>query len=615
MSAETLKTLTTLWAKQGLSPSKLEAREDGTILASERRGLAESQTLYVDDANGEALTLSPEAFELKELLGQGGMGQVRLADQPTLRRQVAVKTTFGDENRGAVAALLKEAWVGGCLEHPNVVPVHALGRSGPLPAMVMKRVEGRSWDVVLEEGTPHADLGGHLDVFVQVCHAVHYAHTRGILHLDLKPENIMIGEFGEVYVLDWGLAASFGDEGPTWLKAAAELTGIAGTPGYMAPELVVADAAAIGPRTDVYLLGAVLHHVITGGPLHEGETVMLQLSNAFSSIPPDYGPEVPAELASIVRRATHRDPQERFASVEALRETVEGFLHHRGADRAVALAEQTLEELHTALRPGASAVDLEPRFAECELALEQARRAWDEHPRLAPLQTQLLAGRFEHAMLQRQPDAAKAALDRMEDPPPEFQERLTQLRHDLDERERRVARLEDMSRELDVTLGRQDRRIVFLSLGAIWAVVNITFGWLGRSGIYVIDYEELLAEGVAMVAAFVPLGWVRRRVLFQNLANRKLYGGFIFTAVAVELFWAAGYKLGIPVLDAVSLTPLFYTYAFATLAIVLDRRFWWGALALACAAMTAGLTEAWTYDVIGVGGLVAVVATSWAWRE
>ncbi len=610
--SDVTEALTTLWRDRGLSPSQLRAEDDGTILASDRRGLAESQTLFANDsAEGEALALSPEPFELHELLGRGGMGLVRSASQATLRRPIAVKTALDVADRGAIAALLKEAWVGGSLEHPNVIPVHALARDSDGPALMMKRVEGIGWNEVLQE----RELGRDLDTFIQVCHAIHYAHTRGILHLDLKPENVMIGGFGEVYVLDWGLAASHGDDAPEWLTPASELTGIAGTPGYMSPELASGDVGAIGPRTDVYLLGAVLHHAVTGGPLHTGETLMLQLSRAFISKPQDYPDDVPRELVRIIHRATAPAPADRFESVDALRRAIEGFLQHRRADRTIARAEAVLSSLREALAAAYEAIDIEPRFAECEVALEQARRAWAEHPRLSSLQDDLWRQRFAHAEDRGDIAAAREALERLSEADASLESRLRELISAADARAKRVARLEAMQRELDVTLGRQDRRRVFVGLGLVWAAVCVGLGVATRAAWFELGYEQLLAEGVALVAVLFPFGYWRRKVLFQNRANRKLYGGLVFTAVAVELFWVVSLLLDVPVLHAVALTPMFYTFAFGTLAITLDPRFWWGTVPLAITSVATAFATTWTHDLLGVGGLCAVLATSWAWRE
>ncbi|MCZ7681391.1 MAG: protein kinase [Sandaracinaceae bacterium] len=154
---------------------------------------------------------------LRGTLGEGGMGIVRLATQRSLGRDVAVKTVKGSQAaERATGALLREACVMGLLEHPNVVPVYDLvvGDAGE-PAIVMRKIEGSSWASVMHDPAAlrarfdaEDALEWNLRVLAQVCNVVDFAHSRGILHRDLKPENVMLGEFGEVYVVDWGLAVA-----------------------------------------------------------------------------------------------------------------------------------------------------------------------------------------------------------------------------------------------------------------------------------------------------------------------------------------------------------------------------------------------------------------------
>ncbi len=209
------------------------------------------------------------------LLGEGGMGRVLAAEQVALGREVAVKVVRDGGRAADVDALLREALIAARLEHPNVVPVHLLGRGEDgAPIFVMRRIEGVPWSDVLRDAAAapgmFADardpLEMHLRVLLEVCGAVQFAHARGILHRDLKPENVMLGAFGEVYVVDWGIALNLADD--PRLPRIADARGVVGTPAYMAPEMALGDAAALSPRTDVYLLGAVLHRVLTGAPPH-----------------------------------------------------------------------------------------------------------------------------------------------------------------------------------------------------------------------------------------------------------------------------------------------------------------------------------------------------------
>ncbi|MCA9606368.1 MAG: protein kinase, partial [Myxococcales bacterium] len=194
--------LTTIWRQRGLSPSHLTVRPDGTLSASDRQLSLDSKTLVSPQlATVAGAELVEEPLEVGDELGRGGMGVVHVAKQTALRRDVAVKQL--QEDRAGLANLLKEAWVGGHLEHPNIVPVHTLAAG---PAVVMKRIEGTSWRdfVRAPETVPDADdpLGWHLGVLSSVCDAIAFAHARGVLHLDLKPDNVMVGAFGEVYVVD-----------------------------------------------------------------------------------------------------------------------------------------------------------------------------------------------------------------------------------------------------------------------------------------------------------------------------------------------------------------------------------------------------------------------------
>src|SRR5262249_2783401 len=159
----------------------------------------------------------------------------------------------------ALGGLLTEAVITGSLEHPSIVPVHALGcDDAGRPVLVMKRIEGVCWRGMARDEHPpgwaaiDAAGGGrrtaHVANLMAVCNAMHFAHRRGVVHRDLKPGNVMIGSYGEVYVVDWGIAAR--------IEAGPSPVALVGTPAYMAPEMVWGEAHRVDARTDVYLLGA-----------------------------------------------------------------------------------------------------------------------------------------------------------------------------------------------------------------------------------------------------------------------------------------------------------------------------------------------------------------------
>jgi serine/threonine protein kinase len=226
--------------------------------------------------------LAGTPYEIVETLGRGGMGTVYLARDQDLDREVALKVVDGVDDDLAERAL-REARILALLEHPGIVPVHDVGT---LPDgrvfYVMKRVRGRR----LDELAPTLDLAERLRVFGRICEAVAFAHAHAVIHRDLKPENVMAGPFGEVLVMDWGVAKDGG-------LPDADGT-ILGTPGYMAPEQERGEVAAIDERTDVWALGAILGFLLVGEE------------------------PVARPLAAIRRQAMADDPADRYQTVEDL---------------------------------------------------------------------------------------------------------------------------------------------------------------------------------------------------------------------------------------------------------------------------------------------------------
>ncbi|MBV8756389.1 MAG: serine/threonine protein kinase [Deltaproteobacteria bacterium] len=210
-------------------------------------------------------------YQIGQLLGRGGMGEVVVAHDAEIGRDVALKRMRGNAP-DLTERFLREAKIQARLDHPAIVPVYELGRDREgQPFFTMKRLTGRTLHEVLGE----EKLQRLLRAFVDVCHAIDFAHARGVVHRDLKPSNIMLGDYGEVYVLDWGVARVVAESeatstpkavaGPSDMTQAGD---VLGTPGYMSPEQYAGEK--IGPATDVWALGAILFEILTGQPLHRG---------------------------------------------------------------------------------------------------------------------------------------------------------------------------------------------------------------------------------------------------------------------------------------------------------------------------------------------------------
>jgi serine/threonine-protein kinase len=291
-----------------------------------------------------------ERYAEGRLLGEGGMGEVHLAHDEVVGRDVAVKTIRPAIGGDGEARFLREARVQGQLEHPTVVPVYDVGASeeGRL-YFTMKRVRGEPLDAILERVADGDDEVAQrfptrrlLAAFAQLCLAVEYAHSRGVLHRDLKPGNVMLGAFGEVHLLDWGLAKVRDQveprprgERPILASASgahATVDGaILGTPGYMSPEQAKGELDALDARTDVYALGAILYEIVALESLHRGFTGEARIVSTLRGPEPpvDARPSaanVPPELLELVKRATALERQDRMATARELGAAVERWL-------------------------------------------------------------------------------------------------------------------------------------------------------------------------------------------------------------------------------------------------------------------------------------------------
>ena len=408
----------------------------GDTLAAQSRPTQSLPSISVDlrDAATPASRLdgAKTDLEVKGLIGEGGMGRVLLARQHSLARDVAVKTARPDAPQATRDALLVEGTITGSLEHPAIVPVHALGLDpSGWPAMVMKRIEGVAWDGLLAddahpgwegwEGAPGDRLSGHLQILALVCNALHFAHSRGFVHRDVKPQNVLIGRFGDVYLADWGVAAPLG-QGHSQ---------VCGTPAYLAPEMV--SGGPVDARTDVYLLGATLHVVLTGQPRHPGATLTESLLHASRSPPFDYAPAVPPELAALANRACHLEPAQRPQTAKAFRDELGQYLRHREARALGVQGINRLAELETLLaleRPDdEQRRRIERLLLEARFGLEQSLGQWANN------------------------DPARAALDRVE--------------AILEQRQRRAAALEHEERERDPARGVGWRTVGLAAVSAL----------------------------------------------------------------------------------------------------------------------------------------------------
>jgi len=358
---------------------------------------ASDRAADISDPDAELVAYSlGDRYAQGLMLGKGGMGEVRLCRDRAIGREVAMKVVQGAyaTDREIRERFVREARVQAQLEHPAIVPVYDFGIDAEGHAyFTMKRVRGVTLEEIVErlrqrdpEMTRMYSRHRLLAAFVQVCRAIDYAHERGVLHRDLKPANVMLGPYGEVYVLDWGIArvrsASRdldGSLGASRIDVAHDETAgaVLGTPQYMAPEQLRGEP--LDERTDVYGLGEILFELLSLEPLHRHGLISARMSRDARSVdarPEVRNPEsaVPPELSVTCVHACAHERDRRFASARELAEAVEAYL---SGDRDVELRrelsavhlERAREAASRALVPGAAPDERRTALAEAGRAV------------------------------------------------------------------------------------------------------------------------------------------------------------------------------------------------------------------------------------------------------
>lgn len=492
----------------------------------------EATTRFDPDATRRPSAPSPELpridvrsdrgaeLQLLSVLGEGGMGQVHLAHQRGLDRDIAVKLVNPKAQSKYTALLLtQEGLITGRLEHPNIVPVHLMGQddSGG-PVIAMKRIEGVPWSRMGLGDASTARWSAdpmlrHLEIFLDVCNAVAFAHDRGWVHRDIKPSNVMIGRFGEVYLLDWGISAPIGTG--AFDHPEAESTPL-GTPRYLAPEQCVR-GGVLDERTDVFLLGATLHRVLTDTPRHAGEELATVLANALDCPPIAYGEEIPHELAQILNRATARQPSDRYASASDLQAAVAGYLRHRGSIELAREAESMLARLEQLRGQAAEQPALRRTATECRFAFARALKEWPENERASAGLQRCLEFMTEVELGLGQLEAAQELLDEMPARNVALQAELDAARgHKADETQQ-LARLRRMAAELDPTVGKGPRA----ALAVAFALLVFGFTALGTEPSFELSPRGALQAMVPFLALYAAALVRYRRQLLSTLLNRR----------------------------------------------------------------------------------------------
>ena len=283
----------------------------------------------------EERNLNPSDYNMGEKIGQGAYGLVYSAQQNAIDRDVAIKLIRPElaGNDGIKKLFLSEAVVTGDLDHPNIVPIYDFGMDQKNRFFyTMKQIKGISWDKVIKEKSESENV----DILLRVCDGMAFAHDKGVIHRDLKPQNIMIGKYGEVFVMDWGIAVSPTGKGKA--EAMTEKTNVAGTPVYMAPEMADSKIGKVNHLTDIYLLGGILYQIETGLTPHSSGNLQDCLKKiAKNEIQPT---KKKSELIDIALKAMATSPQNRYQSVYEFKRSIRDYQSHA---ESIALAKSAAE--------------------------------------------------------------------------------------------------------------------------------------------------------------------------------------------------------------------------------------------------------------------------------
>ncbi|MEK7485735.1 MAG: tetratricopeptide repeat protein [Planctomycetota bacterium] len=295
-----------------------------------------------------------QRYQVLETLGEGGMGVVQRVLDHLLGREIAMKKikmgspkkeTLSPVQQMMIWRFSREASITAILEHQNIVPLYEMQQNEGEICFTMRKIDGQNLSVLLHKKRTHPEENDEsqiLSIFSKICNAVAYAHSRGVIHRDLKPENVMVGQYGEVYVMDWGIAKklhedeavpteSFPQEKRSHEDAYKTIGGV-GTPGYMSPEQQE-NASLVTVQSDIYALGKILRQCFTGlSPMEEIKQEALRTQKKSKVRQPSVkkstseDEEIPLDIQAILEKATKSNPEERYPSVNALESDLQNYL-------------------------------------------------------------------------------------------------------------------------------------------------------------------------------------------------------------------------------------------------------------------------------------------------
>ena len=526
---------TSAWKKLSV---RLETEQKSV---EETTTLRPPQTVRIQGADWQfqrAFLSDPDSpkYLLQELLGRGRSSLILTGQQQSLRRTVAFKRSSLSRQADGQDSLTQEALVTASLEHPNIIPVYDLtwDEEG-CPLMVMKQVEGSTWSSYLSQ-RPAFDnprwsswLRRQIQVLLEVCKALQYAHKHNIVHLGLKTDDIMLGDFGEVHIIDWGLAQVLksGESQPPSNEALP--------PGELYSLLF---SEKLSERTDIFLLGMLLFEVLTGQPpvLCSDSPRKLDLSPLEDK---------PRLLREICEKAMDPDPEQRYQNVEVVQKALQEYLQHWSS---IQISSQAVEKL-TLLKQQIQDFDDEQKhreetdrlFAQCHFGFSQALELWKGNKEALHGLQESIETMIRFYLDQEAPAQVESLLHQLPQENPQLESEWRNLSYRLKVRQNELQKLRQLQKDYDPEVDAQLRRrspLLLSGIGFVLILGIVVFLWQTT---YTLSTEWYMVLDGVWLLSMSFLGWLGRKEWFGTQVNRHL--GMILFLDSVARLVLRGFAL------------------------------------------------------------------------
>ena len=427
--------------------------------------------LEEESQDGEPVVLQM-GYERGEKVAEGGMSNIYLGYQRTLDRRVAIKENKRAKN-SYNEVLIHESRITARLEHPNIMPIYDITQTGEQFQVVLKWLEGFTLAEKLEEWRDEEmEIDLSVPVLLKVCDALTYAHEQGILHRDIKSENIMIGDHGAIYLLDWGIALDINHpEGSPNM--------VVGTLSYMAPEMLTdAPLENVSERSDIFLLGATLHEVLTGERRHSAPTPSAVVQQILACEPYLYPPELTL-FGDICNKACHKDPAKRYKSMRSFAHALQGALdvwkQRFLLDQGLAM----LEELE-AIDQGAFVPETNSHIFQLYMQTRSAFGGYMLLDSTNPIANDGLRAAglimLRHCIAERELTSARWMLESISDVPSDLQEAVLQLEAEIlakVEEDRIINTVSEVTQQISQEVSELNRELHLIQGKQQWFVMAI----------------------------------------------------------------------------------------------------------------------------------------------